>query len=324
MNSPRLLLCSALPSGLSTGGFAYEVVLAAAGGEQASPPEWIQLAPRGEVVARDGRRFALDPERLVAQFRLGGVDLPIDFEHETEFTSTLGARPARGWIVELEARPEGLFGRVQWLADAVQALAARAYRYISPTLWLDPDKRTARALKAAALVSAPALAGLPAIASAHGETDMKDVLVALGLAETATQPEAVTAIAALKAGALDKFVPKAQHDETVAALSAANARLKTIDEEAATARCTALVDGAVAAGKLAPRAREQYLALAAQAYDQTKAAIDAMPALLKAGVDPLLSAADPAAGVDGQLSDQERQIAARLGVSEADFLKSRG
>lgn len=321
--TPALL--SALPDGLATGGVAFEIMLAAAAeGAERTPPEWIQLTPRGDITTRDGRRVTFDPERLAQTFMQGGVDLPIDFEHETEFTATLGARPARGWIVELSARPEGLFGRVQWLADAVQALAARSYRYISPTLYLDADKRTARALKGAALVVAPALAGLPALASAQsGEFDMKDVLVALGLAETATQTDAVSAIALLKAGDPTLFVPKAQHDQTVAALSAAQARLDGIEEAAATARRTTLVDDAIKAGKLAPAARDQYLALAAAAFDQTKAAIDAMPVLLRAGVDKDADA-DPDKGATGQLSEQERDIVARLGISEADFLKTRG
>lgn len=323
MNLTPVLL-SALPEGLTTFGVSY-VVAPPKPGEAFVPPEWIQLTPRGEVAARDGRRVSFDPERLVEAFKAGGVDLPIDFEHETEFTATLGARPARGWIVELQARAEGLFGRIEWLADAIQALTARSYRYISPTLYTDADKKTARMLKAAALVAAPALAGLPALASAQsGDPDMlKDVLVALGLAETATVPDAVTAIATLKAGDPTLFVPKAQHDELVTALAAANARLDGIEQASATARRTALVDDAIKAGKLAPAARDQYLALAATAFDQTKAAIEAMPVLLKSGVDKQADA-DPVQGVEGQLSEEESQIVARLGISKADFLKTRG
>lgn len=318
-----LTLLSALPAGVTTGGVTFEVALSASA-DGFVPPEWIQLTPRGEVTARDGRHVVFDPERLVEAFKAGGVDLPVDFEHETEFTSTLGARPARGWIVELQARAEGLFGRIDWLADAVQALAARSYRYISPVLYTDADRKTARMLKAAALVAAPALSGLPALASAQsGDTDMlKDVLVALGLPETATGTDAVSAITLLKAGDPTLFVPKAQHDETVAALSAAQARLDGIEQASATARRTALVDDAIKAGKLAPAARDQYLALAATAFDQTKAAIDAMPVLLSAGVDTSVEA-DPTKGAQGQLSEADRLIVQRLGITEADFIAAR-
>lgn len=324
MLSPQPVLFSALPAGLTTGGVTFEVALSAAG-DAFVPPEWIQLTPRGEITARDGRPVSFNPERLVAAFKAGGVDLPIDFEHETEFTATLGARPARGWIVELQARPEGLFGRIEWLVDAIQALAARSYRYISPVLYTDADRKTARMLKAAALVAAPALAGLPALASAQsGDPDMlKDVLVALGLADSASEADAVSAIALLKAGDPALFVPKAQHDELVTALAAANSRLDGIEQAAASARRTALVDDAIKAGKLAPAARDQYLALAATAFDQTKAAIDAMPVLLSAGIDKTVNA-DPAKGADGQLSESDRVVAQRLGIAEADFIAARG
>ncbi|MDJ1156888.1 hypothetical protein QNA08_01345 [Chelatococcus sp. SYSU_G07232] len=45
-----------LPQGLVAGGLAFEVVAAAAEGT-VTPPEWVQLTPRGRVTARDGRVF---------------------------------------------------------------------------------------------------------------------------------------------------------------------------------------------------------------------------------------------------------------------------
>lgn len=279
-------LSETLPAGLTAGGFAFEVVLAAADGAgEFAPPQWVQLTPRGRAFTRDGREFVFDPEHLAAQFAAGGLRLPIDFEHEGEFTRTLGAKPARAWIEQVEARPEGLFGRVDWLADAITALKAKAYRYISPTFWFEADGITARMMKAAALVASPAL-GMPSLASASHEQDTtmdKTVLAQLGLPETASAAEATAAIAMLKAGDPTKFVPIAQHEATQAALASAQAEIQTGKDAAQAALCATLVDDAVKAGKIAPAAREQYVALAAAAFDLTKATIAAMPVLLKAG-----------------------------------------
>ncbi|MCT4491798.1 phage protease [Bosea minatitlanensis] len=322
----RLALCSSLSEGLVAGIAAFEVVMASAqaGGEQ-QPPEWVQLTPRGAVTARDGRSFRFDPERLAAAFAAEGLQLPIDFEHESEFTFTLGAKPARAWIVAVEARAKGLFGRVEWLPDAVAALKAKAYRYISPTFYFGEDGITARLIKAAALVAAPAL-GMPALASAtpqNGATMLKDILIALGLAETASAADAVSAIALLKAGDPAKFVPKAQHDATATALAAAEKKLQDADDAAQAARCSTLVEDAIKGGKIAPAAKDQYLALAKSNFDGTKAAIDAMPVVLKAGADADLDNADPDKGAAGKLSEAEKAMAATLGVTEEAFLAAR-
>ena len=278
MSSNRLALCHALPEGLAAGVAAFEIVMTAAqGGGNPTPPQWIQLTPRGAVTARDGRPFSFDPEKLAATFTAGGLKIPIDFEHESEFTVTLGAKPARAWIEAVEARPEGLFGKVDWLPDAIAALAAKSYRYISPTFYLAADKMTARLIKAAALVSAPAL-GMPALASAQPKDSSmhKDLLAQLGLAETASAVEALAALAA-------NYVPKAQHEATLLSLATAEKQLQDAADAAQAARCATLIEDAVKSGKIAPAAKDQYLALAKGNYDGTKAAIEAMPVLLRAG-----------------------------------------
>lgn len=320
----RLALCNPLPDGLAAGGMVFEVALAMAADGQDLPPEWIQLTQRGSIVARDGRPFVFNPERLVEEFRAGGLKLPIDFNHESEFTETLGARPARAWIVDLEARPEGLFGKVEWGADAISALKAKAYRYISPSIFLEADAVTARLLKGAALVSSPAL-NMPAIAAAspQQETSMsKAILAALGLAETAPEADAVAAVARLKAGDPALFVPKVQHEATLTALAAAEKKLKDADDAAHVARCSTLVDDAINGGKIAPAAKEQYLALATSNYDGTKAAIDAMPVVLKAGTDPDKDKLDPGLTSD-KLSEAEKLMAKSLGLSEQAYLAAR-
>lgn len=58
----------------------------------------------------------------------------IDYEHQTDHTSENGQpAPAAGWIRELDVRGGALWGRVEWTAKAAASIAAREYRYISPT-----------------------------------------------------------------------------------------------------------------------------------------------------------------------------------------------
>lgn len=325
MNS-RLALCeSRLPAGLSAGGVAFAVEMAAGQDGAPRPPEWIQLSPRGQITARDGRVFSFDPEKLLAAHVAGGIDLPIDFDHETEMAMYSGTKPARGWIVEMQARPEGLFGRVDWLPDAIQALAARQYRYISPTFWREEDGITARLMKSAALVTSPAL-GMPAVASASNEDHpmtLAELLAKLGLVATASAAEVDTAIATLRTPDPKKFVPMEQHEATVTALSAAQAEIQQGKDAAQLSACTTLVDDAVKAGKIAPAAKDHFLSLAKANFDGTKAAIDAMPVLLKAGTDAAIDKTDPNKGAAGSLTDAEKAMAKSLGVSEEAYLAAR-
>jgi len=125
-------------------------------------PEWIRVLPVGEVRLHDGRgSYQVTPEdldRLVAAHEAKGLDLVIDYEHQS---LTGGKAPAAGWIKELEAREDGLWARVEWTAAARQHLEAREYRYFSPVLRVESDSRRLLELVSLALTNTPAIAGLP-------------------------------------------------------------------------------------------------------------------------------------------------------------------
>jgi phage I-like protein len=134
-------------------------VLAAADGK---PPEWIRLLPLGEVRLSDGREsFLVDApslELIVQQFRSRGIDLVMDYEHQ----SLNGDKaPAAGWIKSLETRSDGLWGRVDWTPQGAEFLRNREYRYFSPVLRLDPETRRPTALLHVGLTNVPAINHLP-------------------------------------------------------------------------------------------------------------------------------------------------------------------
>lgn len=125
-------------------------------------PEWILLLPAGRVELVDRPEpLQADPESLAAMvqaFRSRGVDLVIDYEHQ----SLHGRQaPAAGWIKDLEARADGLWARAEWTPQAREYLRNREYRYFSPVLQLDPITRKPQALMQVGLTNVPAIKRLP-------------------------------------------------------------------------------------------------------------------------------------------------------------------
>lgn len=124
-------------------------------------PEWVHLIPgSGEIKGRDGRVWELvDPAALVLAFQSGAVDLPIDFEHQNDKPEAKlkGPVPAAGWIKELRAQDNGIWGRVEWTATASDLIGRKEYRYLSPTFLHHKETRQIVRLKGAGLVHDPNL-----------------------------------------------------------------------------------------------------------------------------------------------------------------------
>ncbi len=121
-------------------------------------PEWVQLLPRGPILnARDGRSWTYDPQTVVAAFAANNGPLPIDYEHGQDILSTRGqSAPAAGWVVEMDNRVDGLWGKVEWTVKAAQMIADREYRFLSPSIRHDKFSEITR-LAGAGLVNRPAL-----------------------------------------------------------------------------------------------------------------------------------------------------------------------
>ena len=172
-------------------------------------PEWIALLPAGELHARDGRRWSHeDPAAVLAatRERAGGIDLVIDYEHQTDYARENGqSAPAAGWMRELEVCDGEIWARVEWTERAAAAIAGREYRYISPVFAFHPRTLDVQAVHRAALTNSPAF-DLPALA--HTEEDgaamtpeqLAALAAALGLAKTATAEECLAKAKALSHG----------------------------------------------------------------------------------------------------------------------------
>lgn len=156
MKSPSpLALCAALPIPIGTGEGA---------------PEWVHLLPAGTIATVDGRGpyHVENAAELIAASLDGGARLPLDENHATDLAAPKGhPAPARGWIVGLQSRADGIWGQVEWTESGRDLVAGRAYRHISPVIAHRPDG-TVTGLLRASLVNRPNLNGL---ASLHAEGD---------------------------------------------------------------------------------------------------------------------------------------------------------
>lgn len=306
------------------------IALAAAG----DAPEWIMIMPAGpQLSAVDGRSWSIpDPEAVAAASLADGLDLPIDWEHAQDHLAPKGERAdAAGWIDRIEVRDGAQWARVTWTEEGRRSVTGRAYRYISPTFLHDTAGRVARII-GAGLVNRPAFNSLPALAQhTTPEDNMKSILAGLGLAETATEADAlaaltklktdlVTATASAQTPPLAKFVPRADYDQVLQRATAAEQKLTERDRTDLDARVTTLIDGAVAAGKIAPASKAHYVALAQKDIASVEALLATAPQIVKpSGLDD--PAKKPALG--GVLDDVEKAMCRQLGLDEAAYLKTK-
>lgn len=308
-------------AGMMTGIALYDVsALDAADVMPDAGPEWVQLAPRGKFTARDGRSFDLNPEALVARYVAEKVDVPVDLDHATIKKAMFGdAAPAIGWIKELAARPDGLYGRVEWLEEGLKVLKARTHKYISPGLKADAAGKVSW-LHSAGLVAAPALS-MAALASADPENQeepfmLKKIAAALGLVEAADEAACLSAIANITT----KRVDPAVHAETLRTLGATTAELEALKSAGRGEKVTALLDEALTAKKILPAQRAQYEALCA-----TDEGLTSVTELL-AAMSPILgkSALDnqQSPGNVATLAAEDREVMKMLNLTEEEYRKA--
>lgn len=330
---------------------AAEIVAADAGGDA---PVWLKLIPAGEFSGRDGRgpyssggQEAMHAVIQATRRRAGTVDLVIDYDHQTLFAAVpqVGGRaPAAGWIKELEVRPEGIFGRIEWTAAAMRAIRRGEYRYLSPVYTHDqagkvqllisagltnvPNldltavaartlidtgddmKKIAEALGLAADANeAAVLAAIGSLTAAHSA-----VVTAAGLAANASTEAVVTAIQTARSAAPDpaKFVPADQ-------VAAMQAQLATLQAGIVTDKAEAAVNKAIADGKLAPALKDWGLARAKADLKDFEAFAAQSPALVAPGGRVL-----PARTTDAvTLDDADVAVMRALGHTEQDFLSAK-
>ncbi len=255
-----------------------------------SVPSEVEIMPAGRVETRpnDSRDpfHNRDPEAVVAATRELQLDLPVDYDHQSEYARENGQPAiAAGWIRDLFVRDGAVWGRAEWTDRAKAHIEAREYRFLSPVFTYGRAEREVRMIESVALTNNPAFF-MRALASSErdGTTDSegknmkKDELIKLlGLESSATDEEvgnAVKALATAAKAAVDGLKAiasalglddKATADDIAEAAKTARAAASaagTTDKGDAKAKAIATVDGAIAAGKFGLTQRDSLLAMA--------------------------------------------------------------
>lgn len=314
---------------------------------EAEVPEWVHLAPAGQVHAFDGRGpyEIADPQAVIkASFARRG-DLEIDVNHATFKSAPRGGEaPARGWIVAMEARPDGIWGRVRWTEEGRRMVASRAYRRISPVFEIDrATGRRVLSILNASLTNRNNLRGLAALNSEEdGAMPLKERLAELfGLTADASEDAIFDAAAALLetrekaqgAAALQAEIEDVRAalgvtedgdllaaarragagSDTVAALQAELAdvaeELAQLREQGRRAAAECFIDGAIAEKRVGVSSqRDRLIAMHMENPGEVEALVRAMPRL-----DRSATAVLPPEPKDGSVALNAEQVqAARL------------
>ncbi|MCP9320112.1 hypothetical protein KBX73_10080 [Acetobacter persici] len=208
-------------------------------------PEWIHLLPAGTFKAYDGRGpfVVRDAQALMASsMEHANGKLALDENHATDTAAKIGLPAhAMGWIVALDERSDGIWGRVEWTGPGRAAMQNHAYRGISPVIDYTKDGVVTR-IKRASLTNDPALTTLSHLF--HGQTqetrmDLAELARRLGLPETATQADVDQALAAARGqtalhGNLTKLLGLDANADATALLTGLRARLEGATAQAAT------------------------------------------------------------------------------------------
>lgn len=310
----------------------------------ATAPDEVELisAPdpsTGKVQGRDGRAWLFDVQAqgaVLDGFRQGGIDLPIDWEHATQYRAPNGqAAPAAAWIERLDIRDGGsLWGRVKWTPRASDQVANREYRFLSPVFDYDPATGRILRLVSAGLVNKP---NLPLQALNHEEIPMRSklltaaIIAALALKEDADDDtiaaaintlkkdrDTATALNAEKTPSLDRYVPRADYDTQVS--RATNAERALVDRNKADhdAAVDAAIKGALQAGKITPATEEYHRAACSDTggLERFKAFVGAAPAV----ADPTDLDGKKPTGAATALNAEQKEACRLTGMAEADYL----
>lgn len=260
------------------------LALTAPDADLSAVPETIRLLPLGHVKTLKGD-FEVSEDSykdIVAAMTAHGVDIVIDYEHQT----LTGQRaPAAGWIKSLALTDDVITAQVEWTPQAREHLQNKEYRYISPVVHIQGGR--VMGISSVALTNTPAIDGMyPVVNSAaaavgeieddnNNEEDNKDMemstqlLARLGVGEDATTEEVLDAIGKLQEQAGAAKEAEAAADKVVAnsvicSLLGLEAGAKTEDAAAAIIALKAdgvsqsaeqMVELALSAGKLTPALR---------------------------------------------------------------------
>ncbi len=299
-------------------------------------PEWVPLIPVGDVVGRDGRHWTNNnPDQVIAATLSTNRDQPLDYEHATELKAPNGDEaPAAGWFKDYRVRNGHIEGQLELNPRGAASVAGKEYRYLSPVfrhntaneiydirsvaltnrgnLLLPALNRETQPEKAT-MELAEFLAALATALNIEGTTTPEQVLAAVNNQSKDLQ----TARNSEQQPDLTLYVPTATHEAALARAMNAEQQLATIATAEKTKKISSALDGAIAAGKIAPADREFY-----ETSCNAEGGLDRFVAFIKS-----TPGVTTETGLDRQvlkdhetaMNAEEQQIAALFGNSPEDL-----
>src|SRR5271167_3588127 len=315
---------------------------AAAPGEGAGAPQWIELLPGGVFYGRDGRGpFRVDDAAAVIAATTAlqlNAGMPVDYDHATDFGAPEGRpAPAAGWIRKLEVRAGAVWGRVEWTERAAGSIVAREYRYVSPVFQFDPKDGSVTRLLRAGLTNNPNLhlTAIAASRTAAADNETKDQRMEfpiqelrelLNLEGDASVAEVVAKVRELRAAgdaASSQSTSTQAHDPAhyvaIAEFERALTELNALKAERARERAAHTVEEAIRAGKVVPAQREWAIAYCAADARGFQAFAAKQPSIV--GENLGLAGEPPADRRAGALNSAELAICAQLGLKHSEFIR---
>lgn len=256
--------------------------------EVGEAPEIISILPRGHVVSDKGE-FDVDGESfelMKAKIAQHGVDLVVDYEHQT----LEGVQaPAAGWVKELILGDDDIKARVNWTPRATEYLKNREYRYLSPVITVRNSDGKAVGLHSIALTNTPAIEGMTPLVNKSdpegGQNPMNELLKTLagllGLDENATEEQLVEAVTALRDSTAAKKPSDEPGGDDAVVANKVVCEMLGLKAGAPTEEVTAKIAGLQAGPSSDPNLAEEVKALKAQLADRD--ADEAVKLALKAG-----------------------------------------
>lgn len=318
-----------------------EAVMLSLEGEAA--PDWVQLLPAVGKPFRpiDGRGpwSYDDAEALIAASFAATPRIFIDINHSTLRAGPKGGdAPAVGQIVEMQAREDGIWGRVEWSRKGAELMADKAYHGISPVIVMDTQNKSKVArIWHASLTNTPALGGaIASLSEEIADMNMAAIAKALGLAEDADEEAILAAIAKLteaKSAPVEEMTALAtalgaeagasiQQLTVLAHAAKAQAgdadRVETLAAQIEEMQAKSWLDAKLAEGCGIPAAaHEQLMAIH---RDDPAGAETLAASFPRLSVSHTAKSAPKSAGKVEALSADQKMVANQLGVSHADFL----
>ncbi|WP_051543178.1 phage protease [Thiothrix lacustris] len=311
--------------------------------DNGEPLPMVQLLPLGRFRARDGRPNTDHPNltdwlfdgdinaRVVNRFAADNMPLLIDYEHQTMLAEDNGKpAPAAGWGSNMQVLADGLYVEVQWTESAKAMIKAQEYRFISPVFTYDEISGQVLKVLHAALTNYPALTGLRPVTARHTtptqETDMPlkpETLTLLGVEAGASADDIHAAIATLKAKPAVTTPDPAQY-VPLTQFEALKGELATLKAHQQQTEVDDLIEVGKSSGKLLAAQEQWARELGNSNVAALRSYLDSTPAIaaLKGNQTNGKPPADGGASVAALTSD-ELLVAKQLGISPADFAKSK-